>query len=241
MFGVSSSFLQRAYDQLSSDLALNHSAAVILVFFAGIARGSQTHMGISDISLTASIPNMVCLAPTCKEEYLHMLEWGLRQTESPVIIRVPGIETVSRDAALLSEYSYPASYELVQYGTTVAVLALGKFFVLGENVCKKLAQEHGVHATLINPRYASAVDETMLHTLPVCGHRLVVTLEDGVLDGGFGEKVARFYGTSSVKVLSFGAKKEFVDHVSVEEQYARYHLLPEQIVSSIMAELKLQP
>lgn len=238
VFGVSSSFLQRTYDQLSSDLALNHSPAVILVFFAGIGGGSQTHMGIFDISLAANIPNIVYLAPTCKEEYFSMLEWGLNQTEHPVIIRVPGVETVSRDAALLSDYSYPAKYEIVEHGTAVAILALGKFFKLGESVRQKLLAEHGIHATLINPRYASAVDKTMLGALPEYGHRLVVTLEDGVIDGGFGEKIARFYGTSSMKVLNFGAKKEFVNHVTVEEQYLSCHLTPEQIVSDILNKLE---
>lgn len=238
VFGVSSSFLQRTYDQLSSDLALNHSPAVILVFFAGIGGGSQTHMGIFDISLAANIPGIVYLAPTCKEEYFSMLEWGLNQTEHPVIIRVPGVETVSRDAALLSDYSYPAKYEIVEHGTTVAILALGKFFKLGESVRQKLLAEHGIHATLINPRYASAVDETMLGALPEYGHRLVVTLEDGVIDGGFGEKIARFYGASSMKVLNFGAGKEFVNHVNVKEQYFRYRLTPEQIVSDILEAIK---
>lgn len=233
VFGVSSSFLQRAYDQLSSDLALNHSPAVILVFFAGISGGSQTHMGVFDISLAANIPNILYLAPTCKEEYLSMLEWGLNQRSYPVIIRVPGIRTVSRDAALLPEYGYPAKYEMVERGTDVAILALGKFYELGESVRKKLGEEHGIHATLINPRYASAVDEPMLNTLPEYGHRLVVTLEDGIIDGGFGEKIARFYGNSSVKVLNYGAKKEFVNHVTVEEQYSRCRLTPEQIVSDI--------
>lgn len=240
VFGVSSSFLQRTYDQLSSDLALNHSAAVILVFFAGIGGGSQTHMGVFDIPLAANIPNIVYLAPTCKEEYFSMLEWGLNQTEHPVIIRVPGVNTVSRAAALLPEYRHPAKYEIVEHGTTVAILALGKFFELGESVRQKLLEEHGIHATLINPRYASAVDGAMLNALPQYGHRLVVTLEDGVIDGGFGEKIAGFYGTSAVKVLNFGAKKEFVNHVTVEEQYSRYHLTPEQIISDIMAELKMR-
>lgn len=237
VFGVSSSFLQRTYDQLSSDLALNHSPAVILVFFAGIGGGSQTHMGIFDISLAANIPNIVYLAPTCKEEYFSMLEWGLNQKKHPVIIRVPGVETVSRDAALLSDYSYPAKYEIVEHGTTVAILALGKFFKLGESVRQKLLAEHGINATLINPRYASAVDKTLLGALPEYGHRLVVTLEDGVIDGGFGEKIARFYGTSSMKVLNFGAGKEFVNHVTVEEQYSRYRLTPEKIVADILEEI----
>lgn len=240
VFGVSSSFLQRACDQLSSDLALNHSPAVILVFFAGIGGGSQTHMGVFDIPLAANIPNLIYLAPTCKEEYFRMLDWGLTQTAHPVLIRVPGVETVSRSADLLPEYGFPAKYEIVEHGTTVAILALGTFFELGERVRRKLSVAHGIHATLINPRYASALDEAVLRALPNYGHQLVVTLEDGILDGGFGEKIARFYGASSVKVLNFGAKKEFVDHVAVEEQYSRYRLTPEQIVPAIMAELSLQ-
>lgn len=238
VFGVSSSFLQRAYDQLSSDLALNHSPAVILVFFAGMAQGSQTHMGVFDISLAANIPNVIYLAPTCKEEYFRMLEWGLKQTEHPVIIRVPGIETVSRDASLLAEYGYPARYELVEHGTEVAILALGKFFALGKQLWEALAAEHGIHATLINPRYASAVDETMLNALPQYGHRLVVTLEDGILDGGFGEKIARFYGNASMRVLNFGAGKEFVNHTAVEAQMQRYHLTVKQMVPQILCALE---
>ena len=238
VFGVSSSFLQRAYDQLSSDLALNKSPAVILVFFGGIGGGSQTHMGTFDIPLASNIPDIVYLAPTCKEEYLSMLEWSLNQTEYPVVIRVPGVETVSRDAALPEEYSHPAKYELVKHGTEVAILALGKFFGLGEKVREKLEAEHGIRATLINPRYASSVDEEMLEALSGYGHRLAVTLEDGVVDGGFGEKIARFYGTSSMKVMNFGAGKEFVNHVPVEEQYIRYHLTAEQIVADIIDEIR---
>lgn len=234
VFGVSSSFLQRACDQLSQDLALNHSPAVILVFFAGISQGSQTHMGIFDIPLAVNIPDIIYLAPTCKEEYFSMLEWGLNQEEHPVMIRVPGIETVTRNAKLLHEYVYPAKYEIAEHGTTVAILALGKFFGLGECVRKKLETEHGIHATLINPRYISAVDEVILNALPEYGHRLVVTLEDGVIDGGFGEKIARFYGSSSMKVLNFGAKKKFVNYITVEEQYHRYRLTSDLIVSDIL-------
>ena len=238
VFGVSSSFLQRTYDQLSSDLALNHSPAVILVFFAGLAEGSQTHMGVFDIPLASNIPDIIYLAPTCKEEYFSMLEWGLYQTEHPVIIRVPGVATVSRNAALLPEYGYPAKYEIVEHGTTVAILGLGKFFELGESVREKLEVKHGIHATLINPRYASVLDEKVLNALSGYGHKVVVTLEDGVIDGGFGEKIARFYGTSSMKVLNFGAGKEFVNHVKVKEQYSRYRLTSEQIVSDILEAIK---
>lgn len=233
VFGLSSSFLQRTYDQLSQDLAMNHSPAVILVFFSGISQGSQTHMGVFDISLAMNIPNLIYLAPTCKEEYISMLDWAIEQTKQPVMIRVPGVETVSRDAELLTEYSRPAKYEIAIHGTGVAILGLGKFFRLGEEVREKLETEHGIHAALINPRYISDLDEEMLRALPEYGHKMVVTLEDGILNGGFGEKIAGFYGNSDMKVLNFGAKKEFVNHVTVEEQYRRYHLTAEQIAADI--------
>ncbi len=238
VFGVSSSFLQRTYDQLSSDLGLNRSPAVILVFFAGISGGSQTHMGSFDIPLVSNIPNLICLAPTCREEYLNMLEWGLRQTESPVVIRVPGIEAVSRNAELLPAYGHPAKYEIVEHGADAAILALGGFFGLGESVAEKLKTKYGIHATLINPRYVSAVDETVLEALPKYGHKLVVTLENGVLDGGFGGKIAGFYKNTSVRVLNFGAKKEFMNLVPIEEQYRRYRLTDEQIAADIAGNLE---
>ena len=238
VFGVSSTFLQRTYDQLSHDLGLNRLPAVILVFFAGIAQGSQTHMGIFDISMTASIPNILCLAPTCREEYLSMLEWGLEQRERPVIIRVPGIQTVSRDVALPSAYGQLTDYEVVEHGTTVAILALGKFFGLGAGVQKRLAAEHGIQATLINPRCYSALDEKTLRTLPTYGHRLIVTLEDGVLGGGFGEKVARFYSGTDIKTLCYGAKKEFVDNIPTAELHERYRLTEQQIMADILNELQ---
>lgn len=233
VFGLSSSFLQRAYDQLAQDLALNQSPAVILVFFAGISYGSQTHMGIFDMALVSSIPNLLCLAPTCKEEYFRMLEWGLAQTHCPVLIRVPGVQTTSRAAELLPDYAYP-QYEMVRHGAEVAILALGSFLALGEAVHRKLAEQYGIHATLINPRCYSALDKKTLDALPLQGHRLAVTLEDGVLDGGFGEKVARFYGSASIKVLNFGAEKEFVDFVSPATQYESYHLTAEHIISDIL-------
>ena len=237
VFGVSSSFLQRTYDQLSSDLALNSSPAVILVFLAGLSGGSQTHMGAFDIPLASNIPNIVYLAPTCREEYLSMLDWGIEQQKAPVMIRVPGVRTISRNAELLEDYSHPAKYEIVEHGTTVAILALGNSFTLGEQVREKLLMDHGISATLINPRYTSAVDETMLGALPQYGHKLVITLEDGVLDGGFGEKITRFYGNSPMKVLNFGARKEFVNHVPVKEQHFKYHMTPEQIVADVLNEI----
>lgn len=239
VFGVSSTFLQRTYDQLSHDLALNHSPAVILVFFAGIAQGSQTHMGVFDIPLVRSIPNLICLAPTCKEEYLRMLDWGLCQYLHPVMIRVPGITTTARSAELLPEYGPPVRYEVAAWGNRVAILALGRFFTLGLQVKEALENATGIHATLVNPRCVSDMDTDVLETIKA-RHQVVVTLEDGVLDGGFGEMIAAFYGAPGIKVLNYGARKEFVDLAAVETLYDRYRLTVEQITSDILATLQIK-
>ena len=234
VFMVYSSFLQRTYDQLSQDLALNNNPAVILVFNGGISGMDATHLGSFDIPLVANIPNIVYLAPTGKDEYLAMLNWGLKQNEHPVVIRVP--LAVTKGGKAEENYSDLNRYQVVKEGSKVAILALGSFFELGESVVAKL-KEQGVDATLINPRYITGIDEKLLNNLAK-NHQVVATLENGELDGGFGEKIASFYGTSTVKVLNFGAKKEFTDRVPYSELMKRYHLTPEQIVADIMNVLK---
>lgn len=234
VFMVYSSFLQRTYDQLSQDLALNNNPAVILVFSAGISGMDATHLGSFDIPLVANIPNIVYLAPTGKEEYLAMLNWGLKQNEHPVVIRVP--LAVTKGGKAEESYGDLNRYQLVKQGSKVAVLALGSFFELGESVVAEL-KEQGIDATLVNPRYVTGVDEKLLMELAK-NHQVVATLENGELDGGFGEKIASFYGASKVKVLNFGAKKEFTDRVPYAELMKRYHLTPEQIIADIMNVLK---
>lgn len=234
VFMVYSSFLQRTYDQLSQDLALNNNPAVILVFSAGISGMDATHLGSFDIPLVANIPNIVYLAPTGKEEYLAMLNWGLKQNEHPVVIRVP--LAVTKGGKAEESYGDLNRYQLVKEGSKVAVLALGSFFELGESVVAEL-KEKGIDATLVNPRYITGVDEKLLTELAK-NHQVVATLENGELDGGFGEKIAYFYGASKVKVLNFGAKKEFTDRVPYAELMKRYRLTPEQIIADIMNVLK---
>lgn len=234
VFMVYSSFLQRTYDQLSQDLALNNNPAVILVFSAGISGMDATHLGSFDIPLVANIPNIVYLAPTGKEEYLAMLNWGLKQNEHPVVIRVP--LAVTKGGKAEESYGDLNRYQLVKQGSKVAVLALGSFFELGESVVAEL-KEQGIDATLVNPRYITGVDEKLLMELAK-NHQVVATLENGELDGGFGEKIASFYGASKVKVLNFGAKKEFTDRVPYAELMKRYRLTPEQIIADIMNVLK---
>lgn len=233
ILAIISSFVQRTYDQLSQDLALNNSPATILVYWGSISGMDATHLGIFDIPLISNIPNIVYLAPTNKEEYLAMLNWSVEQTQYPTAIRVPFGELISTGIEDKTDYSILNKYKVEQEGDTVAIIALGNFFKLGEQVKRKLSEKFGINATLINPKYISGIDEELLNSLKT-RHHVVITLEDGVLNGGFGEKITRFYGTSEMKVLNFGAKKEFTDKVPLEILYDRYHLTKELIVEDIM-------
>lgn len=231
VFWVLSSFVQRTYDQLSQDLALNKNPAVILIGWNGISGGDATHLGTFDIPLISNIPNLVYLAPTTKEEYLSMLDWGIEQTSHPVVIRIPST-VVHAEKETEKTFEQLNIYKVEQQGSKVALIAAGSFFELGRRAAAKLA-EQGITATLVNPRYLTGLDENLLNNLKA-DHKIVATLEDGELDGGFGEKIARFYGDSNMKVLNFGAQKEFTDRVPVEELYKRYHLTPELIADDIL-------
>lgn len=234
VFGVYSTFIQRAYDQLSQDLCINNNPALILVFWGSLSSMNDvTHLCLFDIPVIGNIPNMVYLAPTCREEYMAMLEWGIRQTEHPVAIRVPANGVVRRNVEPEKDYGKTLNrYEVSHRGEKVAILGLGSFYQLGEAVAARLKEEKGVDATLVNPRYITGVDEALLDDLK-CDHTLVITLEDGVLDGGFGEKIARYYGPSDMKVLNYGVKKEFIDRYDVEEQLKKNRLTVPQIVEDI--------
>lgn len=233
VYGVYSTFIQRCYDQLSQDLCINGNPAVIPVFMGTIAgMNDVTHLGFFDIPLISNIPNMVYLAPTCKEEYFAMLGWAIRQREYPVAVRVPGATVVESGRNFDTDYSELNRYRMTRRGDTVAVVALGSFYALGEAVTDKLRADAGIDATLINPRYITGVDEQMLDALKA-DHRIVVTLEDGVLDGGFGEKIARYYGDSDMRVLNYGVRKEFADRYAVGELLEKNRLTDAQIVEDI--------
>lgn len=229
---VMSSFVQRTYDQLSQDLAINNNPALILVQGGGISGSDVTHLSIFDIPLISNIPNIVYLAPTTKEEYISMMEWGLEQNEHPVVIKVPGKGVISTGEKVLADFSKLNTYKKINVGSKVAIIALGAFFELGERVKVKLKDTVNIDATLINPRFITGIDKEMLTEL-LANHEVVITLEDGILDGGFGEKITRFYGTKDMKVLNFGATKEFTDKVDVKELFNRYHLTEDLIVEDI--------
>lgn len=233
VYGVYSTFIQRCYDQLSQDLCINGNPAVIPVFMGTVAgMNDKTHLGFFDIPLISNIPNIVYLAPTCKEEYFAMLEWAIRQTQHPVAIRVPGVEVIHRDEIFETDYSELNRYRITRQGSTVAIIALGSFYALGEKTVERLKEKTGIEATLINPRYITGIDEQMLEELK-SNHQLVITLEDGVLDGGFGEKIARYYGASDMRVLNYGLQKEFSDRYNVEQLMKANHLTDIQITEDI--------
>ena len=234
VYGVYSTFIQRTYDQLSQDLCVNSNAATILVFAASVyGMNDVTHLGIYDIPMMANIPNLVYLAPTTKEEYMAMLDWSVEQKEYPVAIRVP-MTVVSSGKSCTKDFAKLNTYEVTQKGSRVAAIGLGNFYALGQTAAQEIAKQTGVQPTVINPMYITGVDEELLESLKA-EHDVVITVEDGILDGGFGEKIARFYGSSDMKVLNYGLKKEFLDRYDAEDVVKRNRLTAEQIAEDVVA------
>lgn len=232
VYGVYSTFIQRTYDQLSQDLCINKNPAVILVFAASVyGMNDVTHLGLFDIPMMSNIPNLVYLAPTCKEEYFKILDFAMTQKENPVAIRVPGMGVVSRGIEDNTDYSKLNKFEVTKKGKDVAIIALGDFYSLGEEVLSTLSKE-GIEATLINPKFITGLDENLLDELKK-DHKLVITLEDGILEGGFGEKIASYYGTESMKVKNYGIKKSFPDRYVAEELLKENGITVENITKDI--------
>ena len=238
VLALMSSFVQRTYDQLSQDLCLNNSPVTILIYWGGISSADATHLCCFDIPLMCNIPNLVYLSPTNKEEYMAMLKYSVEQTEHPVAIRVPSGNLISFGIEDTTDYSVLNKYKVEYEVEKVAVLGLGNFFSLGNEVIQELKNRLNINATLINPKFITGVDKELLNSLKQ-NHELVITLEDGVLDGGFGEKISRYYGNSDMKVLNYGAFKEFPDRVPLDELYNRYRLKKELIVEDITKVLNI--
>lgn len=238
VYGVYSTFIQRTYDQLSQDLCINNNPVTILTF-AGSVYGMNdvTHLGIFDIPFLSNIPNMVYLAPTCKEEYFSMLDWSINQRSYPVAIKVPANGVISSNREVRKDYSDLNKYEVTKSGNTVAIIGVGDFYQLAEDTVKELSSKYNIDATLINPIYITGEDTELLESLKD-NHSIVVTLEDGVINGGFGEKISRYYGNSEVKVLNFGLKKEFLDRYNVQTVLEENHLTKELISNDIINLLK---
>ena len=234
VWAVYSTFMQRSYDQISHDLALNDLPGTILVYSASVnGMNDESHLGIFDIPFLSHIPNLVYLAPTNQEEYLAMLDWSLEQTHHPVAIRVPVGPLHSTGKADTTDYNQLYQNEVVQAGSKVAVMGVGNFFGLAEEVIAALAKEN-IQATLINPKFISGVDEKLLTEL-VNNHQLVVTLEDGITDGGYGQTIASFLGNTDVKVQNYGLDKAFHDRYVASELLAENGITVENIVKNILA------
>ena len=235
VFGVYSSFIQRAYDQITQDVCINGNA-VTFTIFAGSVYGMNdvTHLGLQDIPMLNSIPGLVYLAPVTKEDYIAMLDWSLSQNDYPVAIKVPGGSMISTGVPVTKDFSNLDSYEITKKGSRVAILGLGTFYENAVKAADILKASHGIDATVINPYYISGIDADTLNELKK-DHAVVATLEDGYLEGGFGAKIAAFYGSSDMKVLNFGIKKEFIDRYDVAEVLKDNHLTPEQIAEDIAA------
>lgn len=230
---VFSTFIQRTYDQIAQDLCINANPAVINVTWGGTASMNDiTHICLFDIPMLCSIPGLIYLAPTTCEEYFAMLRWAILQDKKPIAIRIPSNGVHHTTENIDTEYAYEAKYKVTQKGEKVAIIAAGSFYQKGENVVRLLA-EKGIKATLINPRYLNEVDRETLDSLKG-SHELVVTLEDGSKDGGFGERIAAYYGTSEMKVLVGGIKKDLYDRFDLQQLLSDNRLLDEQIVEDVV-------
>ena len=233
VYGVYSSFIQRTYDQISQDLCIDGNPATIVVYTGSVfGMTDVTHLGLQDIPMLSNIPGLVYLAPATKEEYLSMLDWSVEQKEMPVAIKLPGGDMISDGREVTKDWSQFNTYEVTEKGSKIALIGLGTFYSLALQTAEML-EKKGIHATVINPYYITGLDKGLLEKLKA-DHDTVVTLEDGILNGGFGEKIARFYGSSDMKVYNYGLKKEFLDRYDVNEVLKENHLTAEQIVNDVL-------
>ena len=233
VFGTYSTFYQRTYDQMAQDVCINRSPAVFLVTGASLYRSTDvTHLGFYDISIFSHVPNLVFLAPTSIEEHLAVLRWAIAQTEHPVMIRTPLGGYAESPYPVRADYSALHRSIVVTEGAEVALIGVGNFAALATAAAEELARD-GIHATVVNPLYLSGLDEALLTRLKE-KHRLIVTVEDGILDGGFGEKIAAFYGADrDVEVKSYGLPKAFFNRYDPAALARAHHLTAPQIAADL--------
>ena len=233
VFGTYSTFYQRTYDQMAQDVCINRSPAVFLVTGASLYRSTDvTHLGFYDISIFSHVPNLVFLAPTSIEEHLAVLRWAIAQTEHPVMIRTPLGGYAESPYPVRADYSALHRSIVVTEGAEVALIGVGNFAALAAAAAEELARD-GIHATVVNPLYLSGLDEALLTRLKE-KHRLIVTVEDGILDGGFGEKIAAFYGADrDVEVKSYGLPKAFFNRYDPAALARAHHLTAPQIAADL--------
>lgn len=224
-------FMQRCYDQISHDVCINNSPVTILLNYANFdGLTDVTHLGIFGISAFSNIPNLIMLCPSSKDELLNMLDWSIEQKEHPVMILLPGNEVDYRKAD--KNYNEINKYKLEQEGEKVAIIALGDFYQRGKKVAENTKEKLGFKPTLINPRFATGLDTKLLNKLKD-NHNIVMTLEDGILDGGFGQKIASYFGDTNIKVKNYGLQKKFYDRYNPEELLKEENMDIESIIEYI--------
>ena len=229
-------FMQRCYDQISHDVCINNSPVTILLNYANFdGLTDVTHLGIFGISAFSNIPNLIMLCPSSKDELLNMLDWSIDQKEHPVMILLPGNEVDYRKAD--KNYNEINTYKIEQEGEKVAIIALGDFYQRGEKVAENIKEKLGFKPTLINPRFATGLDVTLLNNLKD-SHNIVITLEDGILDGGFGQKIASYFGDTNIKVKNYGLQKKFYDRYNPEELLKEENMDIESIIEYIKDNLQ---
>ena len=232
---TNTTFMQRCYDQISHDICINNNPVTILLNYSSFdGLTDVTHLGIFGISIFSNIPNLLLLCPTSKNELLDVLEWSINQEKHPVMILMPGNDVTERNT--LTNFDNINKYKLEQTGKNVAIIALGDFYQKGEELSKRINDELGFLPTLINPLFASGIDNTLLDEL-LKDHQLVITLEDGILDGGFGQKIASYYGDSDIKVKNYGLKKIFYDRYNPVELLKEEGMDTESIINYIKANI----
>ncbi len=233
---TNTTFIQRAYDQISHDVCINNSSVTILLNYNSFdSLTDVTHLGIFGLAAYTNVPNLVVLAPTSKDEYLAMLDWSVDQKEHPVMILIPGNQVTYREAD--KDFNRLNHFKVEEAGEKVAILALGDFYQRGEQLSAKIKAELGFTPTLINPRFASGIDKELLESLSE-RHQMVITMEDGILSGGFGEKIASFYGSSDMKVKNYGLDKKFYDRYDPNELLKEVGMTPVQIIADICNQIK---
>lgn len=236
VFGVVSSFMQRTYDQMSQDVCINNSPATFVVFYGGVfGMNDVTHLGFFDISVFANIPNLVYLAPVYKEEYTAMIDWAISQKGHPVVVRTPGGAPLSKGKGVKTDYT-DCKYEIAEDGEEIALIGAGDFFPIAESAAKILKGK-GYRPTLINPLILSSLDKECLDSLK--DYKVIITLEDGIIEGGWGEKIASYLGDKPAKVINLGLPKKFLDRYNTAALLKECRLEPEQIADIAVNALNL--
>ncbi|MDU3887145.1 MAG: 1-deoxy-D-xylulose-5-phosphate synthase [Veillonella sp.] len=232
---IYSTFLQRAYDQLINDVCINNSNALILVYRASIYGTKDiTHLGFSDIPMLTNIPNLTYIAPTTAEELQASIQFGLQHHDYPIAIRVPvgALNHKPLGSQGITDVSI-RSWETVQEGREIAIVGVGNFYRRALALTEAIKAKYAITPTVIKPLLISELDIALLDRLQK-NHSLIITLEDGVIDGGFGQKIAAYYGRHNLKVMNYGIQKGFYDRYNPDELLRDNHMGIDQILQDIM-------